>query len=193
MKFLLLPFVAALGVVHAAASASAASDNLLLNPSFEYETAADFHACMHWKMGSPNPHGDAFGSARRENWRAQEGFYALALRGTWAHVGDSGGCWQEVPAVPGTVYRCSAWTWADAAWTAQTCELKLEFWKADRTRLLGIERIALKDLGETWREQSFAATAPENTAWVRLVVHVSGAGPDGSLLLDNLALRVEAP
>ena len=52
MKSLLPPFVAALGVL-AAASASAAPENLLLNPSFEYETAADFHGCMHWKMGSP--------------------------------------------------------------------------------------------------------------------------------------------
>ena len=82
MKSLLPPFVAALGVL-AAASASAAPENLLLNPSFEYEIAADFHGCSVWKMGSPNEHGDVYGSARRENWRGLGGITASSSPSTW--------------------------------------------------------------------------------------------------------------
>lgn len=182
------PFIAA-ALGFALVPLAAAAGNLLLNPSFEYETAADFHACVFWTMNGPDVHGDAYGSAQRENWRACDGFYAMAIRGTWAGAGDAGGVWQEVPAAPGSVYRFSAWVWADAAWTAQTRELKIEFWNADRSRRLERHAVPLNGVGETWREFTLAATAPADAAWVRAVVHVAGAGPDGALLLDSLALQ----
>ena len=182
------PFIAA-ALGFALVPLAAAAGNLLLNPSFEYETAADFHACVFWTMNGPDVHGDAYGSAQRENWRACDGFYAMAIRGTWAGAGDAGGVWQEVPAAPGSVYRFSAWAWADAAWTAQIRDLKIEFWNADRSRRLERHAVPLNGVGETWREFTLAATDPADAAWVRAVVHVAGAGPDGALLLDSLALQ----
>ena len=184
------PFIAA-ALGFALVPLAAAAGNLLLNPSFEYETAADFHACVFWTMNGPDVHGDAYGSAQRENWRACDGFYAMAIRGTWAGAGDAGGVWQEVPAAPGSVYRFSAWAWADAAWTAQIRDLKIEFWNADRSRRLERHAVPLNGVGETWREFTLAATAPADAAWVRAVVHVAGAGPDGALLLDSLALQTK--
>lgn len=181
------PFVAALCL--ACTSAGAEPANLLLNPSFEYETAADFHACVFWSLNRPGTHGDSYGSAQRENWRAHEGFYAMAIRGAWAGAGDGGGIWQEVAAVPGTAYRFSAWTWADAAWTAQTRQLKIEFWNADHSRRIATAAQPLEDAGESWQEVALAAVAPDEAAWVRGVVHVAGAGPEGALLVDSLALR----
>lgn len=181
------PSIAALGF--ALVPLAAAAGNLLLNPSFEYETVADFHACVFWTMNSPDVHGDSYGSAQRENWRARDGFYAMAIRGAWAGAGEHGGVWQEVPAAPGSVYRFSAWVWADAAWTAQTRELKIEFWNADRSRQIATTAQPLADVGETWREFALEAVAPADAAWVRAVVHVAGAGPAGALLVDSLALQ----
>ncbi len=188
MKPLLALPLAALGLA-LASPALAASDNLLLNPSFEYETAGDFHSCVFWSMNHPNLRGDTYGSARRENWRAHDGFYMMALRGAWAGAGDSGGCWQEVPAQPGAAHRFSAWAWADAAWTAPTRELKLEYWNADHSRLLATHALPLENLGESWREFSISASAPEGAAWARAIVHMSGAGPEGALLVDSLVLQ----
>lgn len=192
MKSLLLPaalFLSVLLLHPAAAPARAETANLLLNPSFEYETAADFHSCVFWTMNQPGEHGDTYGSARRENWRAHDGYYAMAIRGTWADAGDSGGLWQEVPAVPGTPCRFSARAWADAAWTAQTCEIKIEFWNTDHSRRIARHAFPLDHPGETWQEFSVEATAPEDAAWVRAVIHVSGAGPEGALLVDSLRLH----
>ena len=189
MKTTLFPAAAALCLALAPARAGAAPDNLLLNPSFEYETAADFHTCVFWTMNRPDAHGDSYGSARRENWRAQDGYYAMAIRGTWAGAGDGGGIWQEVPAVPGAKYRFSAWTWADAAWTAQTREIKIEFWNADHARMIAHHELPLENTGESWQEFILEALAPADAAWVRAVVNVAGSGPEGSLLVDSVALR----
>ncbi len=183
--------IAIFQLVAPAAFAADLSENLLLNPSFEYETAADFHGGVYWTLNHPDVHGDAYGSARRENWRAQDGFYAMAIRGTWANAGDAGGAWQEIPVFPGTTYRFSAWIWADAVWTAATCEIKIEFWNDDRSQRLATVRRPLTDVGESWREETLEAVAPDEAAWVRAVVHVSGAGPEGALLIDSLALRTE--
>ena len=172
---------------------AAAAGNLLLNPSFEYETAADFHACVFWTMNRPDVHGDSYGSAQRENWRARDGFYAMAIRGTWAGASEHGGVWQEVPAMPGSAYRLSAWFWADAAWTAQIRDLKIEFWNADRSRRLERHAVPLNGVGETWQEVSLEAAAPAGAAWVRAVVHIDGAGPVGALLVDSLVLQVADP
>ena len=184
-----IPVAIAAVLGFALAPFAAAAGNLLLNPSFEYETVADFHACVFWKMNGPDVHGDSYGSAQRENWRARDGFYAMAIRGAWAGAGDSGGCWQEVPAQPGAAHRFSAWAWADAAWTAPSRELKLEYWNADHSRLLATHALPLENLGESWREFSLSASAPAGAAWVRAVIHVSGAGPEGALLVDSLFLQ----
>jgi hypothetical protein len=183
--------LACLALCSGMAFTAAAADpgNLLLNPSFEYETAGDFHAGMFWVQNQPDRLGDTYGSARRENWRAQDGFYAMAIRGTWAGAGDSGGVWREVPAIPGTTYRFTAWTWADAVWSASTRELKIEFWNADRSRPLASTGLSLDDTGESWQETSLENVAPDGSAWVRAVIHVAGAGPEGALLVDSLTLR----
>lgn len=193
MKSPLLPgallLSALLLLLPAAAPARADPPNLLLNPSFEYETADDFHSCVFWTMNRPGEHGDTYGSARRENWRAHDGYYVLAIRGTWAGAGDSGGLWQEGPTAPGTPYRFSARAWADAAWSAHTRELKIEFWNADHSQRLVRHALPLDHPGETWQEFSIEATAPEDATWVRAVIHVSGAGPEGALLIDSLCLQ----
>ena len=192
MKTILPLLIAAAGLFLAPARTGAAPDNLLLNPSFEYETAADFHSCVYWTLNQPDPHGGFYGSVRRENWRARDGYYAMAIRGTWAGAGDFGGFWQEVPAAPDATCRFSAWTWTDAAWTAQTCEIKIEFWNADHSRMIEPCALPLKNTGESWQESVLEATAPAETAWVRVVVNIADAGPEGSLLVDSVALRINS-
>lgn len=169
------------------ATVGVAGDNLLKNPGFEESASHDYDA-LHWRMHEPDDHGDAWGTAIRTDWRAREGRYIGVVRGGWAGVGEYGGFWQEVAAEAGVTYRASAWFWADGAWRAETQEMKLEFWNADRTAVVGSETVALNDIGEIWVQKEIEAAAPEGTAWVRMVINASGTGNDGALQIDEVSL-----
>lgn len=169
-------------------TAGAASANLLYNTSFELESAFSYGFALNWKLNDPDDHGDAYGSASRENWRAHEGQFLGAIRGTWAGQGDFGGFWQEAEGHGGTTYRASAWFYADAGWRAQTQDLKLEFWNWDRTQLLGSAVNSLYELREEWSRHEVSAVAPDGTQWVRVVIHASGAGEAGALQIDEVEL-----
>lgn len=168
--------------------AANARANLLKNPSLE--DAGDQEAsAKYWKINDPDDHGDAWGNAIRVDWRAHDGRHIGVVRGTWAEMGDYGGFWQETEATPGAAYRASAWFWADGGWKAEVQELKLEFWNSDRTEIVGSQAVGLHDVGELWVHKEVEGTAPENAAWVRLVVSVSGAGDQGALQFDELSLE----
>jgi hypothetical protein len=169
------------------AVAGGAQANLLKNPSFE-EAGIAAESAQNWKMNDPDDHGDAWGNAIRVDWRAQEGRHIGVIRGTWAELGDYGGFWQEAEIVAGTSYKASAWLWADAGWKAETQEIKMEFWNADRTEMLGSEIVALHDIGETWVQKEVSAMAPEGATWCRVVLNVAGAGDSGALQVDSISL-----
>lgn len=165
----------------------AASANLLNNPGFE-EAGTQPESALYWKMHDPNDHGDAWGNAIRADWRAQGGRHIGVIRGGWAGVGEYGGFWQEAEITAGTSYKATAWFWADSQWSAETQELKLEFWNADRTEMLADESVTLHDVGEVWVQKEVSAEAPENAVWARVVIHAAGAGDHGALQIDNVSL-----
>lgn len=167
---------------------TAATANLLYNTSFEIESAFSYGFALNWKMNDPDDHGDAWGSAARESWRAREGQFLMALRGGWANTGDNGGVWQEAEGHAGHTYRLTAWFWADPEWTCQHQEIKIEFWNWDRTSLLGSASNPLGDIKSEWVQREVSAVAPEGTEWVRAVILMSGAGPAGSLQVDDVEL-----
>jgi hypothetical protein len=96
-----------------------AQGNLLQNPGFEVQGDWELSA-SHWDLDNPDTHGDTWGTAYRENWRAHSGSREGSVRGIWAGGGGFGGWWQEVPALPGATYTLSGWFWADSSWTIQT-------------------------------------------------------------------------
>lgn len=168
--------------------ALAHADNLLKNSSFEQ--AADYdEGATHWKMNQPDDRGDAWGSAVRVDWRAHDGMYIGAIRGTWAGAGDYGGFWQDAEAEAGTTYSLSAWFWADEGWTANHQQLKIEFWNEDRSMMLSEETVSLQDVGQTWSLFTVDATAPEGTGFARVVINVAGAGENGALQVDSISLK----
>lgn len=178
-----------MGAVSVALLASAGVQaNLLYNTSFEIESAFSYGFALNWKMNDPDDHGDAWGSASRENWRAHDGQFLMAIRGGWAGVGNHGGVWQETEGHAGTTYKFGAWVYADGSWTAQTQEMKIEFWNWDRSQMLGAATNAIQDAGELWARKEVIAVAPEGTEWVRVVLNVSGAGDAGSLQVDDVEL-----
>lgn len=172
-----------------AGSAFAESRNLLANPSFEAESTFSYGFAQNWKMNDPDDHGDAWGSASRENWRARDGQFIMAIRGTWAEAGSFGGVWQEVEGRANQSYRLRAWLYADVGWTAEIQEMKLEFWNWDRTQMLGSAVLDLEHIGEEWTLRELTAVSPEGTEWVRAVFNVSGAGPTGALQIDDVVLE----
>ena len=176
------------GAAFLLAAGLAAAANLLENPGFEQESSFSYGFAMFWKLNSPDDHGDCYGSAARENWRAHEGQFIATIRGRWAGQGDWGGWWREAEGHGGTTYRAAAWFYTDAAWTAQNQDLKLEFWNWDRTQILGSAVNNLTDLRPEWTHREVSAVAPEGTEWVRVVIHASGAGEVGSLQIDDVEL-----
>lgn len=173
-----------------ALSIRAWADNLIYNGSFEAESSFSYGAAQNWKMNDPDDHGDAWGSAARENWRAKEGTFLMAVRGGWADTGDYGGVWQEAEGRANQTYRLSAWFWADASWHPQLQEMKIEFWNWDRTELLGSAVHKIEDVGEEWKQMDLTAISPEGTEWVRIVFNVAGASNEGSLQVDDVALAL---
>ncbi len=173
-----------------ALAASAHANNLLYNGSFENESSFSYGAAQNWKMNDPDDHGDAWGSAARENWRARTGEFIMAVRGLWADTGDFGGVWQEAEGRGNQTYRLSAWFWADAAWAPHTQEMKIEFWNWDRTELLGSAAQPIENIAEDWVERELVAVSPDGTEWVRVVFNVSGASSEGSLQIDDANLEL---
>ena len=169
------------------AVAGAANANLLQNGSFE-EAGNEPETARHWKMNDPSEHGDAWGSAIRVDWRANEGTHIGAIRGKWAGVDEYGGFWQEARVEAGKTYRASAWFWADNGWGAGVQELKIEFWGEDRTEKLGERIVSLCDVGESWTLKEVTLDAPVNAAWGRVVINVSEVGEEGALQIDQVAL-----
>lgn len=169
-------------------AAAGARANLLYNTSFEVESAFSYGYALNWKMNDPDDHGDAWGSASRENWRSHDGQFLMAIRGSWAGAGNYGGVWQEAEGHAGTTYKLGAWVYADGAWTAQTQEMKIEFWNWDRSQMLGAATNVLQDAGEMWTRKEVTAVAPEGTEWVRIVFNVAGAGEAGALQIDDVEL-----
>ena len=169
-------------------AAAAGAVNLIENPGFEQESSFSYGYAMFWKLNSPDDHGDCYGSAARENWRAHEGQFIATIRGSWAGQGNWGGWWKEVEGHGGTTYKAAGWFYADAAWAAETQEMKLEFWNWDRTKFLGSAVNSLSELREEWTRHEVSAVAPEATESVRLVIHAAGASEIGSLQIDDVEL-----
>ncbi len=168
---------------------TAGAMSLIDNGSFEVPGSSSADTASHWAMNDPDEHGGSWGSASRKDWRSHEGMFIGVIPGTWAEAGTFGGFWQEAEANAGSTYRASGWFWADQAWNAERELLKIEFWNAERTEMVFEQTVDLTDVGEAWTEKSVEATAPENAAWVRIVVDVDKAGTDGALQMDELSLE----
>lgn len=172
-------------------SSEAGFTNLIRNSGFE-EVADNgvVTEARFWKMNNPDMHGDQWGSASRENWRAFEGDYIGTVRGLWADCGTYGGWWQEVEAVPNKTYRFSGWFYTDPEWVARTQEIKIEFWDKHYTTVLHSRTKTISGCDMQWEEVSIEAVAPPGATWVRVVVNVINTGASGSLQMDNLELFV---
>ncbi len=170
--------------------------NLLHNPSFE-DAGASSGVAAYWATNDPDVHGAAWGSIIRINWDSHDGTWLQALRGTWAAAGDAGGCWQELPALPGERYRFAAWFWADdgnpyGPWDSSSRGMKIEFYagaSGGETLLLAATN-ELSVVDQTWRNYSVEAVAPSNATWVRAVVQAEGVSYDGSLRFDDTSLEL---
>ncbi len=172
-------------------STALAGNNLLRNGSFEVESGgAIFTEALYWKFLDPDEHGDYWGSASRENWRAVDGDFIGSIRGLWANRGSHGGVWQEIPAETGKRYRFSGWFFSDPEWSARTQEIMIEFWDAPRKIKVAATNQPITDCNIDWTEISVSAATPEGAAWVRAVVNVIDSGAAGSLQFDKLELTI---
>lgn len=164
--------------------------NLLRNPGFEEEAPGDELTALYWDLGIPDSHGDMWGSAARVNWRPLSGGFHAAVRGAYAGQGTFGGFWQETAAQPGEVFTFSTWVYADNWFWADERWMKIEFLDGEHggSNILATTWQALP-LNEFWQEVSMTATAPAQTAWVRVVLDVWGMDYGGAIQFEDLELR----
>lgn len=171
------------------AARTEAATNLLRNSSFEdVAPGGNTTEALYWKMGKPDSHGDVWGSASRENWRAVDGEHIATIRGLWADCGTYGGWWQELEAAPGSTYRFSGWFYSDPEWVAGVQEVKIEFWDKDYKSVIHARIKPIEGCDMDWAGISLEATAPADAAWVRVVVNVVNTGASGALQMDSLEL-----
>jgi hypothetical protein len=176
------------------AAATCAAGNMLSNASFEVQGSTGLKAA-YWEWGNPDLHGDCWGTASRESWRAHGGGQEGTIRGSWAG-GVDGGWWQEKPAEPGVTYTLSAWFWADGSWTNQSNQgMKLEFFSGSSENvgpMVSAVTNLIAGIDQSWTQKQFSAVAPTNAAWVRAVVFASAISAYGSLQFDDVSL-IEEP
>lgn len=166
--------------------------NLLNNPSFE-AVGSTVDRAAYWYPNEPDAHGETWGTALRVNWQPQDGSWHGAIRGLWSGAGSQGGVWQEVPAVPGTRYRFSAWFWADdgnpwGPWYAASQMMKIEFFSGGNMLMAVTNPLGV--VNQVWQPRSMEAIAPTNAEWVRVVIAAYDVGSDGALQMDNLKLEI---
>lgn len=166
--------------------------NLLHNAGFETQAGTNTVAAEYWETGSPDAHGERWGTAARVAWRPPAGAWHGTIRGTWLGTGETiGGFWQEVEALPGQTYTFGAQFWADGTWSAAAQGLKLEFLdgaSAGANILLAVTN-STADVGESWVWKEVSAVAPANATWVRVVVSANGVGASGALQFDECSLE----
>jgi hypothetical protein len=167
-------------------TAATSHANLLFNTSFEAESTFSYGFAQNWKLNDPDDHGDAYGSASRENWRAHDGQFLGAIRGTWAGQGDWGGFWQEAEGHGNLSYR-------RVGLVLRRCRLA----RANPGPQAGILELGPHAVAGLRGEQpvrpargmdpprSQRAVSPEGTEWVRVVIHAAGAGEAGALQVDT--------
>lgn len=172
----------------------AVGSNLLNNGSFE-QAGLTADVAAYWKLGDPDEHGHATGTALRVSWRATDGAWEGTIRGTWSGAGNSGAFWQEVPAHEGLRYKFSASFWADdgnpnGPWTAGQQHLGLEFLARTVTGdvVLAANYTALA-ANQAWSLQEVAEDAPAGAEWVRVVIAATNVSTDGALQFDDLKLE----
>ncbi len=166
-----------------------ANTNLIKNPGFEIAGDNSAFDARYWKPNNRYGNvGDAWGSAARQNYRSYQGTNMMAI-GTEPNFG---GVWQDVPAGFGYDYQASGFFWADVnppfgPWTAGVQQIKIEFF-SHSYEFLGSAETEIAGVGQNWKRFSVRASAPQDTAWARLVVNVQDAGTKGSLQFDNLSM-----
>ncbi len=166
--------------------------NRVRNSSFEIQAFDEWHA-YHWTPSYPDNLAETFGNSGRSNWRRNSGTWQSWIGSGTESWQTFGGIWQDVPAGRGYLYEIAGYFYADTNWTAANKELKIEYFKHDRSTQLGFQSITLSGLSNSFQRFSLTTgPAPNETAWARLVVFAQNTGTDGTLQFDDLSL-VERP
>ncbi|MCS6770507.1 MAG: hypothetical protein NZ740_00595 [Kiritimatiellae bacterium] len=167
-----------------------AGGNLIRNGTFELADLGDNGLSFAWNYRPAMTYGGWWGNTGRRDWRYVSPFHLQ-------YIGPAfGGIWQDAPGGRDFDYEASAWFWMDGSsntnygpWTASVQRLKIEFYGPQFGPLLAESSTNIPFVAENWNQVRFRAAAPSNAAWARVVVDVSGAGPKGSLQIDDVFMR----
>lgn len=172
----------------------AASDNLLLNASFEtvQDATTDADQAKNW-----NRWGQWLN--RQEGWSPVRSGNSIQAYHHWEiSSGDNSGIWQDLSGLArGTTYEFEVYANLDAGQAGKAApgsvELRLEAPQADGSVLtLASSSYPAKDIatGDGWSRLTLTGEATGGSARVLLIVYPAEEGPrDGALKFDDASLR----
>ena len=88
----------------------------------------------------------------------------------------------RIPATPGTLYTASAWLRTSGV--TQYAQLTINFWNSSSTHLGSFSSSSVTGTAN-WTQRSVQATAPANTAFIRVEFRLYGPG---TLWADDVVL-----
>ena len=159
-----------------------AAGNLLLNPGFRCApdgTDTPNESAQYWT---------AWGGATREGWGDHDNDGRLACIRNDTGSSESGGWFQDVVGFHNTRYHFGVYLCADPGYTSSAARVKIEFFNADRSAVVGAVTSSVSGLTATWSYREAEGVSPNDAVYIRPVVEVIGQGTNGVVKLDAARL-----
>ncbi|MFH0878657.1 MAG: hypothetical protein V2A34_02990, partial [Lentisphaerota bacterium] len=175
------------------------SIDLLKNSGFELQGSDAIYA-TNWVENQPDLHGYREYGVFRQWWAKRSGAFGMGFYTNSNTATRNAALFQEVTNRygAGKLWLGGGWFYRDANYTNGSTDMKIEFYSSSPGGTKLSSSSARPTLpSDAWSYVSVTATAPNSTAWARLVISVTDqrlidGGLDGSLKLDDVSLSCES-
>lgn len=164
--------------------AESSGPNLLINPGFEQATMPDGGDAVNWGSWQSWP------KRFVDGYTPHSGSWCGAIHGKmYPEWTDYGYFFQDVPVIPGTNYRVSAWLMASADGYAATGKILMLWYDDAHVEVGPPATLDLPDLSTQWVKYSLAGQAPPNATTSHVVFACLGSTNFTTLRIDDVEMR----
>ncbi len=164
--------------------AESSEHNLLKNPGFEHTSHPDGGDAVDWGSWQSWP------KRAVDGYTPHSGSWCGAIHGQfYPEWTDYGYFFQDVPVIPGTNYRVSAWLMASADGYAATGKIFMIWYDDAHVEVGTPATIDLPDLSTHWVKYSLAGHAPPNATTSHVVFACLGSTNFATLRIDDVEMR----
>ena len=156
--------------------------NLLKNPGFELTTTPEGGDAVGWNGSQSWP------KSIDDDYAPHSGNWCGAIYGQlYPDWTDHASLAQEVLIVPGRTYTAEAWLKGTPDWEADSMQIAIE-WIDQSQDIISNDTIEVPSLTTSWVKYSSECVAPSNATKARVAFLCIGAGTNGSMHVDDVAL-----